>query len=109
MHRPQQFEVDESELNEALENIPLLMTQARAIPYFKDGKSIGLRLFAIKNGSLFEKIGLKNGDILKSINGNSLGDITQAVKLFEKLREERSIKVILERGRQDREFSYEIN
>ncbi len=102
------FVVDEAELDKGLENLPLLLTQARAVPYFKDGRSIGLRLFAIKSGSLYEKIGLKNGDILKSINGNSLADITQALKLFEQLKQERSINLVLEREKQDREFKYTI-
>jgi general secretion pathway protein C len=103
-----EFIVEEAELDKGLENLPLLLTQARAVPYFKEGRSIGLRLFAIKNGSLYEKIGLKNGDILKSINGNSLGDISQALKLFEQLKQERSINLVLEREKQDREFKYTI-
>ena len=102
------FTVDEAELDKGLENLPLLLTQARAVPYFKDGRSVGLRLFAIKTGSLYEKIGLKNGDILKAINGNSLADITQALKLFEQLKQERSINLVLERDKQDREFKYTI-
>ncbi len=100
--------VDENELNKALDNLPLLLTQARAVPYFKDGKSIGLRMFAIKRGSLYEKIGIKNGDILKSINGNNLGDITQAVKLFEKLKKERKIELELDRNRSPKKIFYEI-
>lgn len=102
------FVVDETELDKGLDNLPMLLTQARAVPYFKDGRSIGLRLFAIKTGSLYEKIGLKNGDILKSINGNGLGDISQAMKLFEQLKQERSIMLVLERDKQDREFRYTI-
>lgn len=102
------FTVDENELDAALDNLPLLLTQARAVPYFKEGRSVGLRLFAIKRGSLFEKIGLKNGDILKSINGNDMGDLTQAVKLFEKLKEERDITLTLERNRQPQIFKYRI-
>lgn len=100
--------VDSKELDDALSNLPLLLTQARAVPYFKDGKSIGLRLFAIKTGSLFEKIGLKNGDILKDINGSSMSDITQAVKLFERLKEEKNISLTLERGKQDMVLNYNI-
>ncbi len=103
-----EFVVEEAELDKGLENLPLLLTQARAVPYFKEGRSIGLRLFAIKNGSLYEKIGLKNGDILKSINGNSLGDISQALKLFEQLKQERTINLSLEREKQDRDFKYTI-
>lgn len=100
--------VDANKLDEALDNLPLLLTQARAVPYFKDGKSVGLRLFAIKTGSLFQEIGLKNGDILKDINGSSLADITQAVKLFERLKEEKAIDLTLERGKKDVVYNYEI-
>ena len=41
-----------------------LFTQIRAVPHFEGGQSIGFRLFAIRRGSLFDKIGLKNGDII---------------------------------------------
>lgn len=100
--------VQEDELNSALDNLPLLLTQARAVPYFKDGQAVGLRLFAIKSGSMFEKIGLKNGDILKNINGNNLGDFSQAMKLFEQLREERNLTLELERNRKPQTFFYKI-
>jgi general secretion pathway protein C len=103
-----QFLVEEAELDKALENLPLLLTQARAVPYFKDGRAVGLRMFAIKSGSLYEKLGLRNGDILKTINGNSLGDITQAIKLFERLKDERSIGLALERDQEEKNFKYEI-
>jgi len=100
--------VSEKELDDNLANLPMLLTQVRAVPYFKDGQATGLRLFAIKSGSLFEKIGLKNGDILKTINGNSLGDFSQAMKLFETLKQERSLKLVLERNREEQAFSYVI-
>lgn len=100
--------VAEADVDAALANLPLLLTELRAVPYFKDGQAVGLRLFAIKSGSLFDKIGLKNGDILKSINENSLADFTQAIKLFEKLKAERSLKVQLERNKEEKTFSYSI-
>jgi general secretion pathway protein C len=102
------IKVDETELTEQLENLPLLLTQARAVPYFKDGKAVGLRLFAIKRDSLYEKVGLKNGDILVDINGESLADITQAAKIFEKLKTDRELSLKLERSRQNKVLKYEI-
>ncbi len=102
------FTVPENEVETALQNLPLLLTQARAVPYFKGGQSVGLRLFAIKTGSLYEKVGLKNGDILKAINGSSLSDITQAAKLFETLKQEKNISVNVERNREERVFRYQI-
>ena len=103
-----QYIVDRAELDRSLENLPLLLTQARAVPYFKDGISVGLRLFAIKADSMYEKLGLRNGDILKAVNGSSLGDITQAVKLFETLKAEGSLALKLERNMEEKEFKYEI-
>lgn len=103
-----EYIVDEAELDKALENLPLLLTQARAVPYFSDGQAVGLRLFAIKSGSLYEKIGLRNGDVLKSVNGNSMADLSQAMQLFEKLKTERSISLTVERNREEKEFKYQI-
>lgn len=104
----EEFVVDEAELNRALENLPLLLTQARAVPYFKEGRAVGLRLFAIRAGSLFEKLGLQNGDVLKTVNANSLADLSQAMQLFQKLKEERSIALVLERNSSEKTFRYQI-
>lgn len=103
-----EFSVSESELSEALSNLPALLSQARAVPYFRNGQSIGMRLFAIRNGSLYEKLGLKNGDIITTVNENSLSDPTQALRLFEQLRSERSISVKMERNGASREARYNI-
>ena len=103
-----EFTVAESELSDALANLPRLLSQARAVPYFRDGKSIGMRLFAVRRGSLYEKLGLKNGDIVLSVNQNSLNDPTQALKLFEELKTQRSINVELERGGKTSSLRYSI-
>jgi general secretion pathway protein C len=103
-----EFVVDGAELDKAFENLPLLLTQARAVPYFKEGRAVGLRLFAIKSGSLFERLGIQNGDVLKSVNGNSLADLSQALQLFQKLKEEKSVALVMERNMQEREFKYQI-
>lgn len=100
--------VQEAEYTQALENLPLLLTQARAVPYFRDGKAQGLRLFAVKAGSFYERLGLKNGDVLKSINGNSLADLSQAMQLLEKLRTERSFSISVERNSEPKDLRYEI-
>ena len=100
--------VPESDVDEALSNLPVLLTQLRAVPYFKNGQAVGLRLFAIKSGSLFEKIGLQNGDILQTINGNQLGDFSQALKLFEQLKSERSLRLVMERNRESVTYNYVI-
>lgn len=43
-------------------------TQARVVPYFKEGSSIGMRLFAIKPGSFLFEAGFRNGDIISKVD-----------------------------------------
>lgn len=102
------FSVADDELSSALANLPQLLSQARAVPYFRNGQSIGMRLFAIRSGSMYEKLGLKNGDIILSVNQSSLSDPAQALKLFEQLKSERSIEVKLERNGQAKDMHYTI-
>lgn len=103
-----EFVVDREELNSQLSNLSLLLQQARAVPSYKNGEAIGLRIFAIRPDSLYAKIGLRNGDVLLNINGKQLGDLTEAIKVFEVMKSESSFTVLLERNRESKEFSYQV-
>ena len=63
------------ELKEASKNKATLYSSFRLVPYFRRGKAIGVRLFALKPKSLAAKFGLKNGDIILSIDGVPASDI----------------------------------
>ncbi len=91
--------VSDSDINSALSNLPVTLQQARAVPYFKDGASIGLRLFAIRGGSIYEKLGLINGDILLKLNGVSLSDTSQLTDIISKIEENKESTLDVERER----------
>jgi len=57
---------------------------------------------------MFEKIGLKNGDIVTRINGNELSDPARAMSLLQDLRNEGRITVDVNRNRQSTTLNYEI-
>jgi general secretion pathway protein C len=101
-----EYLVDRSEVDNALENMSQLFTQIRAVPHFEGGKSTGFRLFAIRQDSLFDKIGLKNGDIIQSINGNELTDPGRAMAMFQDLRNERELTVQVLRNKEPKTLSY---
>lgn len=101
-----QYLIDRSEVDNALENMSQLFTQIRAVPHFEGGKSTGFRLFAIRQDSLFDKIGLKNGDIIQNINGNELNDPGQAMAMFQGLRNERELTVQVLRNKEPKTLSY---
>ncbi|MGH7899182.1 MAG: type II secretion system protein GspC [Candidatus Binatia bacterium] len=103
-----EFVVERAEVDKAMENLNQLFTQIRAVPHFQDGKASGFRLFAIRQDSIFEKIGLKNGDIISRINGNELTDPARAMSMIQELRNEGQITVDLTRDRQPTSLTYEI-
>ncbi|HEX7127191.1 MAG TPA: type II secretion system protein GspC [Thermodesulfobacteriota bacterium] len=102
------YVIDQREIDNALENMNQLLTQARMVPFFTAGKAEGFRIFAIRPNSLFEKIGLRDGDVLQRINGNDLTDPGRAFELFEQLRDEKEISVDLMRNGSRQTLSYEI-
>ena len=57
---------------------------------------------------MFERIGLKNGDVVRRVNGVELTDPTKAISLFTELQNEGHIAVDLDRNQQAKSFSYEI-
>lgn len=102
-----QFIVDRAEIDAAIANIDKLYTEVRAVPHFKDGAPNGLKLISVKSGSLFSKLGLKRGDILKKINGNEL-DIKKGLELFNQLKTETQISLEVERKNEIQTMQYEI-
>lgn len=105
---PTEYVIERQEVDTALENMSQLFTQIRAVPHFEGGESTGFRLFAIRRGSIFDKIGLKNGDIIRSVNGQAMNDPTRALGLLEELREASDLTVQVTRNRKDETLNYSV-
>lgn len=103
-----QYEIDRAEVDDTFENLSQVFTQVRAVPHFEGGKATGFRLFQIRQGSLFEKIGLKNGDVIQKINGQELSDPSRALSMLQELRGESELTVELVRNRQPQTLSYQV-
>lgn len=102
------YAIDKSEVDSALDNMNQLFTQIRAVPHFEGGSATGFRLFAIRQGSLFDQIGLKNGDILRSINGTAISDPSRAMAMLGELRNQRDLAVEIMRNKENQTLNYQI-
>lgn len=52
------------------QGISRLLSSARIVPHYaEDGSMLGMKVDAIKDDSLFQKVGLQNGDIITEVNG----------------------------------------
>ncbi|MBI5181820.1 MAG: PDZ domain-containing protein [Nitrospirae bacterium] len=102
------FIVDQREVANSLENMNQLLTQARVAPIIDNGKTTGFRIFEIKPNSLYEKIGLSNGDVVQRINGVEIDDPNKFFQTYQNLKDEKSISVDIVRNGAKQTLSYEI-
>lgn len=64
-----------------------LLRPLRVIPSIRDGQPRGLKLFAIRSGSLPRALGFHNGDLLSAVNGHPLPDLEHALAAYSALRD----------------------
>jgi general secretion pathway protein C len=102
------FMVDQKEVLASTENMSQILTQARALPYVEQGKTVGFRISEIVPGSLYEKIGLQNGDVIQRVNAQDVDDPSKFFQLYQGLRNERNISIDLIRGGQRQTLNYDI-
>ena len=100
--------VAQSEVDESLANLSDLITQLRAVPNQEGGRTNGFKVFAIQRGSLFQKIGLENNDVVQRVNGIDLNDPTRAMAVLQELQGQTKLSVDVMRGSETRTLTYEI-
>ncbi len=89
-----EYVVSKQYIQSQLNNMNRLLTQVRAVPNVdKSGAANGFKLFSVRKGSIFNKIGLKNRDVVQRINGVNLDSAEKGLELFQALRNETSFEV----------------
>ena len=104
------FQVNRSELNKYIQNLPTILQDAKVVKHYENGEMIGFRFDYIKPGSEYEKkLNFQKGDIILSVNGESPRTIQEAIKLFHEMRSDSKFDVVIRRGGKNLDFSWIIN
>ncbi len=106
--QPNRWLLDKQEVTAALANLSQLLTKARVVPNFTDGKPDGFKIFSIAPDSLYAKIGLQNGDVLQQINGVEVKDPENFMRVFQQLKDETMIALDFVRNNRRESYTYEI-
>jgi general secretion pathway protein C len=100
--------LDREELESQMANLNELMQQVRIRPFMEGRQPAGFLVSNIKPGSLFSKMGLRNGDVIQGVNGETITTPDQAVELYESLMEGGEIALEIKRGRRKQNLSYQV-
>jgi general secretion pathway protein C len=102
------YEIPKEEINRTLSNLNDVAMQARIVPAFKDGVAVGFKLFSIRPDSLYTKIGVQNGDVIRRINGYEINSPDKALEVYSKLKESSRIEIEIDRNGSNVRKTYNV-
>jgi general secretion pathway protein C len=101
------FNIQRSLVDKVLANQGSLMRTARVIPHEENGRVVGVKLYGIRRNSLLGHLGIRNGDMLRTINGYDMTSPDSALEAYSGLRS--ADKLTLAVKRQNNEMTIEYN
>lgn len=105
---PDSYAIQRRDVENTLANLNQVAMQARIVPTFRDGVSQGFKLFAMKPDSLYTRLGMQNGDILRRVNGLTLDGPERALEIYSRLRSASRIELEIERDGQTLRKTYTV-
>ena len=102
------FLVNREDVSSSVGNINQFMTQARIKPNFVAGRPSGFSVSEIQGGSLMEKLGLQNNDVVRKVNGQAIDKPEDVFQAYSQLQRDANIELEIERGGKREILRYEI-
>ncbi|NBO39098.1 PDZ domain-containing protein, partial [bacterium] len=75
------------------DELPNILMQASSEPVVVNGEITGFRIFQFDQNSIFHKLGLQDGDVIREINGIPLNNVARTIQFLNGLREENHVQV----------------
>jgi general secretion pathway protein C len=103
------FGVAREDVQSVANNPAALFSQARILPKYEEGQMVGVQLNAIQSGSLFEQIGIQNGDTITEFNGITITSQQDSAAVLRQLTESNEFNVtVTGADGQQRRLTYEL-
>jgi hypothetical protein len=86
-----------------------LARSARIVPAVENGKPSGFKIFAVRPGSYFARLGFENGDLIRKVDEFEMTDTAKMLEAYTKLRGRTSVRVEVVRRGKAQTMEYVIN
>jgi type II secretion system protein C len=103
------YSLKRDEIKAALSHSTQLFSQIRAVPSMQNGRVNGFTLSEIEPGSVFEDLGLEDGDQLTAIDGRQLQNPAEAVGLLSTIQTRGAIDITVMRDGRPVQLHYDIH
>ncbi len=75
----------------------------------KNGRIEGFKIYSLNKNSVFGKLGLKQNDVIKSVNGIEIRSYADAFNLYNEIKKLEYLNLEVLRNNEIVELDYEIN
>ncbi len=100
--------IEKGYLRQKLQDLPSLLRQAKAIPHKEDGHRVGFRVVNIQEDSVYEQLGIKEGDIVQEVNGRPIRKPSQVMRAYNAFKDASRIRLRLRRDDQPVTLSFRV-
>ncbi|MBN2130856.1 MAG: hypothetical protein JW741_15245 [Sedimentisphaerales bacterium] len=82
------------------------LSKMKLSPHTADGQAVGLRISGLGDSTMAALVGLRDGDVIQSVNGHSVPNRRKATQVLKKARQLGSAELQLLRGRQQKSLAF---
>jgi general secretion pathway protein C len=100
--------IDSKEVEPYFANMDQLKEQVVLYPVKQEDESAGVLVRNIRRGSIFWRLGLRNRDVIKGVNGKTITSAAEADVFFQDLKKGGEITVEVMRARRPKELKIQI-
>ncbi|MDP3096876.1 MAG: PDZ domain-containing protein, partial [Syntrophales bacterium] len=100
--------INRSELQDAMEDMGSMLSQAQVRPYFNAGVPDGFMVTSIRPGSLYQKMGIANGDIIQEVNHRAIRTADDLSGLLNILKSSNDMSLVVKRGGNPKTMNYQF-
>ena len=91
-----------------IEKVKEVLTKAVIKPHIVNGQIEGLRISGLEDLKTAKSFGLKNGDVIRTVNGHLLTSKQKAYQIFKKARSQETVTFELLRGDKPKKLSFAL-
>ncbi len=104
-----EYSINRETLTEVLRDPAAMRDQQPQVsPFFEDSQAAGYRLDGIRSGSMFSAIGIRNGDVIRAVNGQTVDSPARAMQLYESLLTQGRVELEVQRQGRRQTLTYNI-
>jgi len=95
-------------IQDAMANMGNILSQAQIRPYFTAGVPDGFIVSSIRPGSLYQKMGIANGDIIQEVNNRKIRTVDDVMGLLSTIRSGSSLSLGIKRREKSEMLNYQF-